>query len=295
MTRQLYTSKQERLDPRTHLGYVHYNVADLERQVNFYQEIIGLTLLRHETDFAVLGTEERELLHMTRVPAAVREVRTTGLYHTAFLVPTKRDLAWLTKRLIDTRTPVQGTSDHGTHLAIYLPDPEGNGIELAWDFPRERWPMQDGQLDFNQAPRRGVDVADLLSTIAGDDRPWTGVSPETTVGHIHLHVADLDVSRQFYTEVIGFDVMMDSQSMGAAFVSAGGYHHHVGMNIWKGRGLPPPAPDALGLRYFTIVVPDAQAKARVFQRVGDDVGGTFVRDPSGIRIAVVTKEEIGRK
>lgn len=267
-----------RLHDETRLGPVHYTVADLDAQVAFYREIIGFKVLLHEADFAVLGTDERELLRMTRVADATRQQAATGLYHTAFLVPTKRDLAHLTRTLIDTRTPVQGTSDHGTHLALYLPDPEGNGIELAWDFPREEWPNIDGQVDLTQMPRRGVDVAELLHTIADDAEPWTGVDPGTTVGHVHLHVADLDVSKRFYNEQIGFDVILHSASMGAAFLSAGGYHHHVGMNIWKGRGLPPAAPDTLGLRYFTIVVPDGAEVERIVRRVADGMADVSPND-----------------
>lgn len=290
------------LHPDTELGHVHYTVADLERQVAFYRDIIGFKVLRHDEDFAILGTDDRELLRMTRVPGATRRQAATGLYHTAFLVPSKRDLAHLLRTLIDTRTPVQGTSDYGTHLAIYLPDPEGNGIELAWDYPREQWPVVDGKPDLMSMPRRGVDAEELLSTIEHDTEPWLGVHPATKVGHVHLHVADLDEAKQFYNEQIGFDVIVTSESMGAAFLSAGGYHHHVGMNIWKGRGLPPMAPDALGLRYFTIEVPDEVEVERIVNRVskgagevtvGDDgtvgdvtVGdeGTLLHDPSGIAI-----------
>lgn len=295
----------EKIHAGTALGPVHYNVAHLHRMVSFYSDIIGMKVLRRDADFAALGTDERELLHMTKVsdppggPAGPGS-RTTGLYHTAFLVPTKRDLAYLTRTLIDTRTPVQGTSDHGTHLALYLPDPEGNGIELAWDHPREQWPDLDGQPDLSAAPRRGVDIEDLLQTIEGDDEGWKGIGSGSTVGHIHLHVVDLDESRRFYNEVLGFDVILHSPSMGASFLSAGGYHHHVGMNIWKGRGLPPAEPGALGLRYFTVVVPDEEELQRVLERVRDgatskdsgngeavvtkDADGIIVVDPSGIDI-----------
>lgn len=297
----------EPLHPQTALGPVHYNVADLGRMVSFYKDIIGMKVLRQEGDFAALGTEERELLHMTRVRGATDGARpgpsaVTGLYHTAFLVPTKRDLAHLTLTLIDTRTPVHGTSDHGTHLAIYLPDPEGNGIELAWDHPREQWPEIGGQIDMTSRPRRGVDVEDLLRSIENDDEPWRGVGPGTTVGHIHLHVVDLDQSKNFYNGVLGFDVIVHSPAMGASFLSAGGYHHHVGMNIWKGRGLPPAPPEAFGLRYFTVVVPDEEELQRLAARVekagrlgvdgayeGDSPDGShvWITDVSGIRILVV--------
>lgn len=303
----------EKIHPDTALGPVHYNVIDLERMTSFYRDIIGMQVLRKDPGFAVLGTEERELLQLTKVAHPVDNGEkatgaqgiasllggvmpsgepkpTTGLYHTAFLVPTKRDLAYLTRKLIDTRTPVQGTSDHGTHLALYLPDPEGNGIELAWDYPREQWPDIHGQPDLTSAPRGGVDIEDLLETIAGDEEPWPGVGSGTTVGHVHLRVADLDESSRFYNETLGFDVILHSPSMGASFLSAGGYHHHFGMNIWQGRGLPPAEPDTPGLRHVTIVVPDEAELERVIGRlpsqyVDDRSGNTmWITDPSGIKV-----------
>src|SRR5690606_11863364 len=122
-----------------------------------------------------LGTEQRELLRFTAVPGARRVRGTTGLYHTAFLVPTRWDLAHLVHRIAATRTPIHGTSNHGTHLAIYLPDAEGNGIELAWDFPRETWPMRNGVIDYLGMPRRGVDFTELMREIEENPAPWPGL------------------------------------------------------------------------------------------------------------------------
>lgn len=311
------------IDPRTRMGAVHYTVRDLERMVDFYCRVLGFQLLRREGDTVSLGvaaandathgvahggTARREgeghappqpegsspgteLLRLTRNPAAQRYPRTAGLYHTAFLVPSRWDLAHLVRQIIETRTPVHGHSNHGTHLAIYLPDPEGNGIELAWDFPREVWPMENGRVLYDRVPRRGVDMEELLQELDRNPAPWPGLPPGTAVGHIHLHVAELSATKHFYHEVLGFDVTMESEEWGALFLSAGGYHHHIGGNVWKGVGLPPAPPDALGLRWFTILLPDEAARQSLLARakaagvpMEAHPEGTLLRDPSGINV-----------
>lgn len=283
------------IHPDTHLGPVHYTVKNLQRQVAFYRDILGFQVLQQEGNTAVLGAPGRELLRMTEVPDAPMPRGTTGLYHTAFLLPTRWDLAHLVQRVIDTRTPVQGHSNHGTHLALYLPDAEGNGIELAWDFPKEDWPMRDGQMSLEDAPRSGIDIPELLAELERDPRPWPGLPEGTTVGHIHLHVSDLESSRRFYHELLGFDVTLAGWNMGALFVSAGGYHHHIGMNVWKGVGAPPPPEGAAGLRDYTIVLPEQAELDRILAAVREagmepvhDGDGVLLKDPSqnGVRLTV---------
>ena len=255
------------IHPATRVGSVHYTVADLSRQTSFYQDILGFSLLRREGNSAVLGAGDSELLRLTEVPGAQRARRTTGLYHTAFLVPTRWELAHLVRQIAQTRTPIQGTSNHGTHLAIYLPDAEGNGIELAWDFPKEAWPMKDGKMDLASMPRSGVDIDELMGELERNPASWTGLDANTRVGHVHLHVADLETSQQFYHNLLGFDVVLNSPDFGALFVSAGGYHHHIGMNIWNGVGAPPPPADAIGLRTFSIALPDKAELQRLVARL----------------------------
>jgi catechol 2,3-dioxygenase len=185
-------------------------------------------------------------------------------------------------RLADTRTPVQGASDHGTHEAIYLPDADGNGIELAADRPRERWPSLQEEL-YRGGPLP-LDLDDLLATIA-DEGPSELVREGLRMGHVHLHVGDIDRGLAFYRDVLGFEVqaLMDT----AAFVSAGGYHHHLGFNTWRGRGAPPPPDHTTGLHHWTVVLDDpaqvGEVRARV-QAAGleleDATDGAFtVRDP----------------
>ncbi len=285
-----------RLHPATEVGRVHYTVADLERVAAFYQEVLGFHLLWRDGGEAALGAPGRELLRLTQVPGARRVRGHTGLYHTAFLLPTRWDLAHMVRRLLEVRAPLHGTSNHGTHLAIYLPDPEGNGIELAWDFPKEVWPMRDdGKMDYLRAPREGVNLPELLEELERDPAEWPGLPAEAKVGHVHLHVSDLRQTYAFYHEALGFDVTADIWEMGALFFAAGGYHHHVGTNVWKGEGAPPPPPGATGLRYFTLVLPGGEhleAAAARLERAGyrgaASGDGILFKDPSenGVMLTV---------
>lgn len=286
------------IHPDTHIGYVHYTVRDLRTQMAFYRDILGFSVLSQCDDEAILGTPNRALLRMTQNPQARHPRGTTGLYHTAFLVPSRRDLAYLLQRCITTQTPIQGTSNHGSHLAIYLPDPEGNGIELAWDFPKEQWPPLGGLLDPNKIPRQGVDIEALLGEVEGDAVLWSGIPQGTTVGHIHLHVANLAETKWFYHDVLGLDITADGTQFGALFFSAGGYHHHIGTNIWRGENLPAPPHDALGLRYFTLALPDDEVLANVREKLQaegiaekEHEAGYVIRDPSQTGVLLTVQQK----
>jgi catechol 2,3-dioxygenase len=272
------------IDPLTRLGAVHLTVADLERQIHFHQEALGFKLHWRKGPEAGLGAGGEDLFHFTEVKDAPRVHKTTGLYHTAVLVPTKLMLAQLLARIAETRTPIQGMTNHRTHLAIYLPDAEGNGLELAWDFPREKWPMSDGKLSFQSGP---LDADDLFAELERSPRAWSGLDAQTKVGHVHLHVADFDATRRFYHDILGFNLIVASKAYRALFVSAGGYHHHIGLNLWNGAGAPPPPAGAQGLRSFTVYQPTAQALDAVRQRldaetirIEDQPDGFLVRDPA---------------
>ena len=281
------------IHPATTLGPVHYTVASLERQIAFYQDILGFQVHWRDGASAGLGAGGSDLLRLTELPGA-RPVRgTTGLYHTAFNVPTRWELAQLLKRIAQTRTPVQGMSDHYTHLAIYLPDSEGNGIELAWDFPREKWEpllaeVRVKGMDVYMGKNGPLDYQALLAEELGrNTTPWEQLSVGTRVGHVHLHVANLKATRQFYQGTLGFEIPMSLEAHGGIFFGAGGYHHHIGTNIWQGAGAPPPPPDATGLRYFTVVLPDGDELARLVagaEQAGYTVAttdeGVLLRDPA---------------
>lgn len=271
------------IHPATSLGVVQLIVADLDREVDFYRTVLGLTVLEHDADQAVLGAGNEPLLRLVRRPDATRAPRTTGLYHFALLAPNREVLAQWLRRIVETRTPIEGMVDHWTHEAIYLPDPEGNGIELAWDRPRNQW------VTFPEMMRRGngpLDYRSLLDEIADGDQPWAGAPAGTAVGHVHLHVANLEDADRFYHGLLGFE-MMGKVPRSMEFVAAGGYHHHIGFNLWAGAGAPPPPPGSQGLDYFTIRLPNQAELDRVVDRlraasVPTEAApeGYLVRDPS---------------
>ena len=176
-----------------------------------------------------------------------------------------------------TATEIDGASDHRTHEAIYLTDPDGNGIELAADRAREQWPADLGYAG-GPAP---LDFAALLATVAGE-QPTTHVGEGLRMGHLHLHVGDIDEGLAFYRDVLGFELRANLGS--AAFVSAGGYHHHLGFNVWRGHGVGPAPEHTAGLRHWTVVLPDvSEVRARV-EEAEDVEGGFLVRDPWGTAV-----------
>jgi catechol 2,3-dioxygenase len=270
-----------KLAPETRLGAVELTVTDLDRSVSFYGDAIGLHTHRREEGRAALGAGGEELLVLVESPEALRAGRHAGLYHFALLHPSRQELARAAARLARTRTPIQGASDHGISEAIYLPDPDGNGIELAADRPKEQWP----DLSVMSGGPDPLDLNALLESVADEEHP-DSVAAETTIGHIHLHLGDLEASTRFYVDVAGFDVMTYLPS--AVFVAAGGYHHHVGFNTWRGPGVPPAPDGVVGLRHFTVVLRDAAEleALRERARVGDvaveeAADGALLRDPSG--------------
>jgi catechol 2,3-dioxygenase len=291
------------LHPTTRLGPVHYTAANAERLAAFYRDVLGFQIHGQEGDTVRLGAGGEDLLRLTEVPNARPSRRTTGLYHTAFLVPNRWELANLLRRIAETRTPIQGMSDHGTHHAIYLPDAEGNGIELAWDRPQNMWPKTLNEM---LAHNQGLAPEVVFSTLTEREEKWTQLDAGTQVGHVHLHVSELPPTRHFYNEVLGFGLPFDFANPApsafadtAIFFAAGSYHHHLGTNIWQGEGAPPPPPNASGLRHYTIVLPDADEVNRVAERVradGVDItaieDGWLTHDPSRNGIRLVTPQHV---
>jgi catechol 2,3-dioxygenase len=289
------TNSAPRLPDTLRLGAVHLTVSSLDRSVGFYENSLGLRLHRREDGVAAMGVGGEDLLVLYEEPGARRAGRHAGLYHYALLFPSREELARAVVRLGATKTPVQGASDHGTHEAVYLPDPDGNGIELAADRPRERWPRP---LDYAGGPHR-LDTDDLLATVEGEEAS-PEIGPGLVVGHVHLHVGDLQRGLGFYRDTLGFELMTFMPGA-AAFVSAGGYHHHLGFNVWRGEGVPPVPEGKVGLRHWTVVLEDAEDVAAVGERVraagiaGEErEGGLLVRDPWGIPVHFVTPECLAR-
>jgi catechol 2,3-dioxygenase len=221
-------------------------------------------------------------------PGARPAGRHAGLYHFALLSDSREELAHAVLRLAATRTPIEGASDHGVSEAIYLSDPDRNGIELYADRPREEWPPPD-QPDARVGMFTiALDVQGLLSAAEGDPRPLAG--PGLQVGHVHLHVNDIAAGLAFHRDVVGFERMV---SLGSAeFLAAGGYHHHLGINTWRGESIPAAPPSGVaGLRNWTIELPPAdleKVRARLQEAgsaIGDRESGFLTRDPSGTAVA----------
>ena len=277
------------------LGAVHLTVSDLDRSVAFYEDAIGLSLYRRDDGVAAMGVGKEDLLILYEEPTAQRAGRHAGLYHYALLFPFREELARAALRLAATNTRIQGASDHGTHEAIYLPDPDGNGIELAADRPRERWPKP---LNYAGGPHP-LDLEGLLAAVDGEE-PRGKVGPGLVVGHVHLHVGDLERGLAFYRDVLGFD-LVTLMPGAAAFVSASGYHHHLGFNVWRGERVPPAPADRVGLRHWTVVLEEQEEVEAVRERAraagiateGREGGGFLVRDPWRIAVLFVAENITG--
>lgn len=274
------------IHPATRLGPVLLTVADLERSLAFYGAVLGFRVRDRREDLAVLTADgAAPVVVLAALPGARPQPRrTTGLYHFAVLFPTRRELARALARLVQARYPLQGASDHLVSEALYLADPDGHGIELYADRPRQQWPTTARGVAMATAP---LDLDGLLAELDAPSAATGGVPPQTCIGHVHLRVADLGQAEAFYHGRLGFAVTQRDYP-GALFLSAGGYHHHIGANVWGSQGAPPPPRDALSLRAFTIVLPDVAALDAVLRRLDppaqEGPAGWFVRDPFGTGI-----------
>ena len=272
------------LSAATTLGSVHLTVASLDRSIDFYRSALGLEPLERGDCRVSLGADGRELLVLVAEPGAERSYGYTGLYHFALLVPERRDLARWLAHAARERIPLAGLSDHFVSEAIYLADPDGHGIEIYCDRPRRLWEGQVGA----RMTTLPLDVESLLGELHDPaTEPFRGLPSGTTMGHVHLKVAAIDETVAFYRDVLGFALMAQLGGQ-AAFLSAGGYHHHLGANTWESAGAKPPPPGEAALRRATVVLGDAAELGRVRDRLeehghspqtSDD--GLSVADPSG--------------
>ena len=292
------------IHPATQIGSLTLTVSNLELQTAFYQQALGFQLHWAKGNRVALGNGKKDLLHLIEQPGYKRYRQVTGLYHFAVLFPDQRELARVMARLFVLKYPNYPT-DHILTKTTYLDDPEGNGIELYCESPEDgEWFMNettfgarrtDGTLSDGREP---LDVDLLFSNLEENPDINLPAPPETRIGHIHLHVRDVDEALDFYHSVIGFDVMGKAKAMQAAFVSAGGYHHHVGLNTWQGEGAPPSPPDALGLRHFAIELPEQSALDEVIARVdAADIpankteDGLLLYDPSQNGVVLTKKAD----
>jgi catechol 2,3-dioxygenase len=263
---------------------IHLFVEDINRSTAFYQAVIGLKILQQLDQKVLLTADGEHVLLTIEQPEGVlpKESKRTGLYHFALLLPNRSELAVFLLHLIRTGYPIQGASDHLVSEAIYLQDPDGNGIEVYTDRPSEQWEWKEGQVVMATEP---INSQDLLAE--GNEKNWSGLPKETIMGHIHLHVANLRDAEDFYIKGLGFNVVQ-RLSNHALFISTGGYHHHIGLNIWNGEGVSAPSKKSVGLHYFSIVLNDEEKLNHIIASLGEmnisiqkKSNCFFVQDPSG--------------
>lgn len=273
----------------TTLGPVHLTVSDLERSIGYYEHAVGLVARGRGDGRAILGAGQNDLLVLEELPGATPADGYSGLFHFALLVPERADLARWLAHVARERVALTGLSDHFVSEAVYLRDPDHHGIEVYADRPREVW---EGQVA-GRLTTVPLDVEALLGELEDrENEPFDGLAPGTVMGHVHLRVADIPRTIAFYRDVLGFGLMAALSSQ-AAFLSAGGYHHHVGANTWGSAGAPQAPPGSATLTQATIVLPDGAERTRLAGQVassgqepelhGDAV---LVRDPSGNPIAL---------
>jgi catechol 2,3-dioxygenase len=246
----------------TNIGLVTLRVAQLERSLRFYHGILGFQPIEQAPGRVVLGTQDNQpLLEVIEVPGAgPNPLRATGLYHVAIVLPTRPDLGRMLLRLAEANIEI-GHGDHVVSEALYISDPDENGLELYQDRPRSTWRWERGTLVM------GTEAVDLRS-LAEDSvhaEAWDVVPAGTRVGHIHLKVGNIPAARRFYSDILGFDVMVQMPT--ALFVSAGGYHHHIGMNIWHSQGAAPTPVTMAGLQSYVIAIPTPEALQEVKARL----------------------------
>jgi catechol 2,3-dioxygenase len=261
------------LGPGTRVGRVDLRVADLDRALAFYGDVLGFAAERDDGSATLSAGGPPVLRLIGGAPAGAPPPRATGLFHIAILYPARADLADALGRVAAAGLRLSGASDHGVSEALYLSDPDDNGVELYADRPVEDWPtLSGGAIDMYSAP---LDLPDLLASLPGEPQLGAPVPAGTTVGHVHLKVADVERSVAFYAQTVGLELR--ARMPDAAFLAGGGYHHHVGANTWQSRGGPAPPPGSVGLERFELRVPTG-AEART------------LRDPDGMEVVVVPDE-----
>ncbi len=271
------------LPKNTRLGEVHLNISNLSKSLDFYQQSLGLQVNRQEGKTAYLGAGGKDFLVLTEISDAAVPHRNTGLYHFALLLPTRLALGQFIQNLVDTQTQVQGMVDHIVSEAIYLPDPDGNGIEVYRDKPEDQWQYEpNGDIRMANLP---LDIDGIMAELKEGEQ-WEKLSDGSVLGHMHLHVRQIPEGIDFYKDIIGLDLMME-WGQTAAFLSSGGYHHHLGINTWNGVGASPPPPKSIGLDHFSVILPSSLEIQKIVSRadqanitIEERGDGLLLRDPS---------------
>ncbi|HET6566789.1 MAG TPA: VOC family protein [Rhodothermales bacterium] len=291
-----------RLPPDAHIGRVRLRVADIERSLGFYRDMLGMRIAREDgpevmlapgsdVDSAAGESEPRELLVLQEIPGLAPRPRrpvTTGLYHVALLVPSRRALGRALLGLRAARYPLRGMSDHAVSESLYLDDPDGNGLEIYADRPRSSWQFRDGEIYITTEP---MDLEGVITAASEQPESWRGLPHETVIGHVHFTVSHLEPAVVFYRDVLGFDVTLRWPTL--VGVAAGGYHHHLNLNTWAGTGAAPDSDNVAGLSGWELIVPDREGRKALIERLvasGIPVEVTRPRiaacDPDGILVEV---------
>lgn len=265
-------------------------VGDMERAVYFYEELLGFKVIsREEKEIVLTADGSSPIITLTQPENPIEKLpRRTGLYHFALLLPDNFQLGLFLKHLRKQSYPIIGASHHRVSEAVYLEDPDGNGIEVYADINSDHWKWVGESVDMTTLP---LDINKLMDETEGYN--WQGIPSNTIIGHIHLHVADLESAKCFYVEGIGLDIVAEIPGS-AIFLSSGGYHHHIAFNIWNGRGAEALPENSVGMKYYTINFPDEIARANRLRELGSlgynyfkENGDIFVKDPSSNLIRLV--------
>ncbi len=276
-----------------HVSSVEIRVLDLNKSISFYTHTIGMKLLSQSDTQADFGVNTNNvLLRLVQIENGhPKEARTAGLYHVAYLLPTRKDLGLILKHFIELRTPLQGASNHGISEAIYLADPDGNGIEIAADTPDSTWKWNGDKLDIlsNNGP---MDIQSVLNEAKGLE--FNGLPDTTIVGHLHLHASELVESKKFYRDILGLDIVIEIPNS-AIFMSYGKYHHHIAINLWNGKGVKQASSSTPGLIVANLNIPTITQLDNIENKLNElnypynkKDQALIVNDPSGNQFRLMT-------
>ncbi|MFC3418479.1 VOC family protein [Salinicoccus hispanicus] len=277
--------------PAIYVSHVKINVSDMESALAFYTRLLGFSILEQNDREVHLTADGKTCFLTLNVPDhPVEKKKTTGLYHFAILLSERSDLAALVIHLARNNVAL-GAADHSVSEAIYLNDPDGNGIEVYVDRPSETWLWRGDNVQMTTEP---LDFEEMSKTLRPDQK-WEKMPESAIMGHLHLHVSDLSPAVIFYTTGLGLEIV--SEFMGSAvFMSTSRYHHHVAVNAWNGTGVPQPEPGSVGLDTFTLAYPDQDALDAAVKRlsslgydVSDEDHSMISVDPSGNKVKMVTR------
>ncbi|MDM5205846.1 VOC family protein [Cytobacillus kochii] len=278
-------------EPNIYAQKIDLKVTNLQTSLRFYQDILGFQVLHQSKHEVSLSADGNQTLVQLHAPEGLqkKELRRTGLYHFAILLPTRNDLAKIIRHFIKVNYPLQGASDHDVSEALYLADPDGNGIEIYADRPKTSWDWRGEEVVMGT---NALDVQSIMSEWDGNE--WNGMPNETIMGHIHLHVNNIEEAKTFYCEGLGFEVVTHYGNQ-ALFISTGKYHHHIGLNIWNGTMAVAPSANSVGMAFYTLVFPKNKLEQAVERlqamniEVERQADSYMVSDPAGNNIKLVVE------